>query len=627
MIDLLIVLAFVAYAVRAGFASRKEASQNLREYFLAGNTISGWRAGFSMAATQFAADTPLLVMGLIASGGVFLLWQLWVYGITFLMMGFLIAALWRRAGVLTDAELTEIRYSGPAVLPLRVLKAVYFGTVINCVVMAFVLVAAVRIAEVFMPWHLWLPALLHQPAMALITATGLDLAGGGTQLDPVIATANNLITILVLLLFTMLYSVTGGLRSVIATDVLQFALAMAGTLVYAIIVVDQVGGLDAIGDRLEALYGAVRARQFLSFAPSGTDLFAPFLILLSLQWFFNKEADGTGYLAQRAMSCRTDEDARMAVVVFTFAQIVVRSLLWVIIGVGLLILYPFEAAEVGQEGFKAARELVFVSGIEDYLPIGLRGLMLTALLAALASTIDTHLNWGASYWANDIYKRLICEAVTKRQPSNRELVLVARLSNVLILAIALAIMAQLGSIQEGWKISLLFGAGMGAVLVLRWVWDRITVWSELAAIGVSLVTGIWLLQAFPDGEQEWLRLGLMALISTAAAVGVTFFTPPTQPDRLMAFYRRVRPMGFWGRTAQAAGDPADQPLRRLGLGIRNTILAAVSMFCCLVGLTKLFLPLPDDSAFLPLALLALGLAMVPFWIGGVRPYFRRPATV
>jgi SSS family solute:Na+ symporter len=153
MLDLLIVIGFVIYAVTAGFRARSKASQSLREYFLAGGTVSGWKAGVSMAATQFAADTPLLVTGLIATGGIFLLWRLWIYGIAFLMMGFVLSALWRRSGILTDAELTEIRYSGRWVLGLRVLKAFYYGTVINCVVMAMVLVAAMRIAEIFLPWN------------------------------------------------------------------------------------------------------------------------------------------------------------------------------------------------------------------------------------------------------------------------------------------------------------------------------------------------------------------------------------------------------------------------------------------------------------------------------------------
>lgn len=91
-LDLLMIGAFIAYAIWAGLRSRKVASKNLEEYFLAGRSLKGWRAGISMAATQFAADTPLLVTGLIATGGIFALWRLWIFALAFLMMGFVFAA-------------------------------------------------------------------------------------------------------------------------------------------------------------------------------------------------------------------------------------------------------------------------------------------------------------------------------------------------------------------------------------------------------------------------------------------------------------------------------------------------------------------------------------------------------
>ena len=125
--DLAILIVFVAWSVTAGLRARRRASRSLDEYYLAGREVRGWKAGISMAATQFAADTPLLFSGLIAVAGVFALWRLWVYGLAFLLMGFLFAAFWRRARVLTDAELVEVRYSGRWRLPLRLTKAVYSG--------------------------------------------------------------------------------------------------------------------------------------------------------------------------------------------------------------------------------------------------------------------------------------------------------------------------------------------------------------------------------------------------------------------------------------------------------------------------------------------------------------------
>jgi solute:Na+ symporter, SSS family len=615
MLDLLIVVAFVVYAIGAGLRARGKASQNLQEYFLAGKTIPGWKAGLSMSATQFAADTPLLVTGLVATAGVFALWRLWIYGLAFLLMAFVFSAGWRRGGVLTDAELTEVRYSGRGVLPLRVLKAIYYGTVINCIVMAMVLVAALRIAEVFLPWHQWLPAALYQPMLSLVALLGLEL-GGLTGLDPTIATANNLLSILLILAFTATYSTTGGLRAVVNTDVAQFFLAMAGTLVYAGFVISAVGGFEGLSERVVELYGAEQAHRMLSFAPPDTagQVLLPFLVIIGLQWFFQMNADGTGYLAQRSMACRTDRDARVAGVVFTWAQIFVRSLFWLAIAAGLLVLYPFSPAEMGTEAFTASREILFVVGIDDLLPPGLRGLMLVGLLAALASTVDTHLNWGASYWSNDVYDRLISQHWLKREPKGRELVIVARLSNLLILAIAMVIMANLGSIQTAWFISLLFGAGMGSVLILRWLWERINLWSELAAIALSLVTAPLLLVFLgTDAETEWLRLGIMALVTTAAAVAVTFATPATSDQVLLSFYERVQPFGFWGRTARLAGDRPRAPLVALGHRLWAVLVTALSLFLLLAGVGRLLISTPQMSGAWTWILIVGGLALIPLW--------------
>jgi solute:Na+ symporter, SSS family len=609
MIDLVIVLAFVAYAVSAGFRSRRQASRSLSEYFLAGRSLPGWKAGTSMAATQFAADTPLLVTGLVATAGIFALWRLWIYGLAFLLMAFVFSALWRRAGVLTDAELTEIRYSGAGVLPLRVLKAIYYGTVINCVVMAMVLVAAVRIAEVFLPWHAWLPPGVFDPLLGAVTRSGLVIASGVTGIEPAVATTNNVISILAILGFTALYSTTGGLRSVVATDVAQFTLAIAGTLVYAWVVVRAAGGLDGLGRSVGELYGADVAGRMLSFTPGAGELLMPFLVLIGMQWLFQMNSDGTGYLAQRSMACATDRDARFAGVLFAWLQILLRSLPWLLIAVGLLVLYPFDPTATADDGFVAAREVLFVTGIRDLLPPGIRGLMLTGLLAALASTLDTHLNWGASYWSRDIYHRLISQWL-KREPGRRELVLVARLSNLLILGIALVIMANLGSIQTAWFLSLLFGAGMGAVLVLRWLWERINMWSELAAMATSLVVAPILLITT---DAEWLRLAVMALATTTTAIGVTWLSPRTDAAVLAGFYERVRPVGFWTATARAAGESGRAPLLRLRNGLIAAALTGLSLFLLLYGVGGSLVLSPHRSAGWPLAALVIGLLLVPLW--------------
>jgi solute:Na+ symporter, SSS family len=580
MIDLLIVLAFVVYSVGAGFAARRSASRDLEEYFLAGRTIRGWRAGISMAATQYAADTPLLVAGLVAVGGLYSIWRLWIYGIAFLLMGILLGRAWRRAGVLTDAELTEVRYSGRGVLLLRGLKAVYYGTIINCVVMALVLVAATRIFEIFLPWHEWLPAAVYAPIEHTVATLGLDFWSGTPRLEPIIATTNSLLSIVAMLAFVALYSATGGLRSVISTDVVQFGLMMLGTFLYALLAVRACGGLGEMLARLHEQYGDARTAQMLSFLPPPGEALMPFLVILSLQWFFQMNSDGTGYLAQRTMACATDRDARNAAIVFTLAQVVLRSLLWLPIVIALLVLYPFDPGAHIDESVIAMREVTFARGMDALLPVGIRGIMLTGMLAALASTLDTHLNWGASYWSNDLYKAIWAQKIQGREPQSHELVIVARLSNLLIVVLALIIMANLGSIQTAWQISLLFGAGIGAVLMLRWLWERINLHAEIAAIAASLVLAPLLLVTV---QAEWLQLLLMAAGSSLAVVIAALFGPATDEATLVEFYRRVSPPGFWRRTAAAAGADPTASMRALRAGLVSVAVGAAAIYGLLVG--------------------------------------------
>jgi Na+/proline symporter len=614
MLDLLIVAAFVVYSVTVGLRSRKQASRSLTEYFLAGRSVSGVRAGMSMSATQFAADTPLLVMGLVAAGGVFSLWRLWIYGFAFLLMGFVFATSWRRAGVLTDAELVMLRYGGGrSALLLRGLKAFYYGTLINCTVLAFVLVAALRIFEIFLPWDAWLPDQVYGPLLALVTSSGWQLAAGVGGEAAAVATTNNLLSVVTMLGFVALYSTTGGLRSVIATDVVQLVIMLTGTAVYAWYAVDRAGGLEQLPGQLASIYGEATAERFVSFAPGAADLLLPFLVIVSLQWFFQMNSDGTGYLAQRVMACRDAREARVAAVVFTLTQIVVRSLLWLLIAVALLIVYPFDASQPLGEAQVAQRELTFALGMDDLLPVGARGLMLTGMLAALASTLDTHLNWGASYWSNDLYKALWVERVLGRSAGERELVRVARLSTLLILAVALVVMANLGSIQTGWQISLLFGAGTGAVLVMRWLWERVNVWCEVLAIAASLVLAPLLIVTV---EAEWLRLLLMSVVSSAVVVAAALWLPATPEAQRVAFYRRVRPPGLWRRTARAAGDDPGAGRAELRQDLLALAGGIVSTYGWLVGFGRLLLQ--AEHIAWSLALVAVGCLAVPLWWPSLR---------
>lgn len=623
-LDQLIVAAFIVYVAAAGLRHRRIAAASPEQYFLAGRSLNGWQAGISMAATQFAADTPLLVTGLVAVGGIFALWRLWIYALAFLLLAFVLAACWRRAGVLTDAEFAELRYSGHGAALLRLFKALYFGTVFNCFALAIVLLAATRIAEPFLRWHAWLPAAAFEPFAGLLEALGLSLtAVPDDHPEKWLRSGSNLISVLLIALITLFYSTLGGLRAVVRTDMVQFVIMIMASLAYAAVVLAEVGGVQTMFLGLQTAFSAgtgtptMSASQLLAFTPGAAyDVGALLLAVILLQWLIQVNADGTGYLAQRTMACRNDREARRAGVIFTFAQVLLRSLIWLPIALGLLLLFPADPAQ-GGPAYVAEREATFVRGMAELLPAGVKGLMLTAMIAALASTVDTHLNWGASYWTNDIYRRFIC-GVRGMAPGPRALVWVARLSNVLILAISLFIMTQLDSVRVAWEASLLLGAGVGIVLVLRWLWWRMTAWGELAAILASAALVPAVLFLVPDDFAP-LRLLVVAACSTTAAVGVSLWVRPADPAALRAFYLRVHPPGLWGPVARACGESASVPAATLARGLTATALAAVTVFCLLIGIGTWLLEatppawLPGRAAWIALNL-ALGLAVIPLWL-------------
>jgi len=231
--------------------------------------------------------------------------------------------------------------------------------------------------------------------------------------------------------------------------------------------------------------------------------------------------------------------------------------------------------------------------------------------------VDTHLNWGASYWANDIYDRLYCRRLRGHVPGSRRLVWVARGANVLILVLALAVMTQLGSIQAAWKTSLLFGAGMGVPQLLRWVWHRQNAWGELVPLVLSLVVAPLLLFAWPDDQDDAWRLIVMTVVATGASVVATLVTAPVEREHLDRFFIATDPPGFWASIAHRTGRDGAVNRRRFWLAVLATALASLSVFALIVGLGSWLLQAPGPSG-VPSGLwiggmLAIGFGLIPSW--------------
>lgn len=568
-IDWLIIVGYFVLSLAIGLAYTRRAGKGVAEYFVSGRSLSWWLAGTSMVATTFAADTPLAVTGMVAENGVAGNWLWWNLVMSGMLTVFFYARLWRRAEVLTDAEFTEIRYSGKPAALLRAFRALYLALPINLIVIGWVNLAMVKI---------------------------LDVTLG---IDPFVA-------LLFMFLLTMAYSALSGLWGVVVTDFVQFGIAMGGSIVLAIFAVREVGGIDTLISRLPEHYGSVEAA--LSFVPEPGAAWMPltaFLAYLTVQWWATSypgsEPGGGGYVAQRIFSARTERDGVLATLWFNIAHFAVRPWPWILTALAVVVLYP--GIDDPAKGY--------VLAVVDLLPTGVKGLMIAAFAAAYMSTIGTQLNWGASYLINDLYLRFM-----NPDAGEKQVVRLARLGTAVIFLLSVGVtyvLHKAGSIEAAWRILLALGSGTGLVLILRWFWWRINAWTEISAMIASLLTfaaltGFGVFDPTDTLESTYLMLTNTA-VTTLVWIAVTYLTRPVPSETLIAFYRRVRPGGIgWRKVAQDAGMPVE-PAAGGALSWVNWIAGVVSVYAALFGVGRLILGPRGE------ALIYLGVAAVAFaWI-------------
>jgi SSS family transporter len=531
-LDWSILGGYIAFAFIVGLLVRKLASHNLDSYFLAGRSLPWWWLGTSMVATTFAADTPLAIAGLVAEDGLAGNWLWWGSILTYTTMTVFFARKWSASRVLTDVELISIRYDGTSARILRLFKACYLSIIINGIVMGWVFKAMNKITTPFIQWD----QLLGQSTFAAISSSWPAFL----QLGDV----NNSLTILVIFSFVVVYSSIGGIRGVVVTDLLQFAMAIGASVTFTVLAVQYVGGLDGLVQKLEGIYPE-RSGQLLQFFPSTTGEVFPFdifLIYIGVLWWGQYFSDGSGYLAQRINTARSQQDAEKGSFWFMFAHFGLRTWPWLMVGLVCLVVFPLDNATANFEaGARVAedREMAYPVLMKQILPPGLLGLTFTSLVAAFMSTVDTHINWGASYLVNDVYKGEINPNASQKQ--------LVRLSRVVVVGMAVlsvAIATQIDSIGNAWKFFFALGAGMGMPQILRWVWWRANAWTEIAGISTSMVMATGFLLFFPEQQQEYLLL-FSALGSVVVALTVTFLTKPVDQAVLQGFADRVQPFGHW----------------------------------------------------------------------------------
>ena len=553
--DWVVVALYFLFNVAVGLYYKSRASQNTAEFFLSGRNVPWWLAGTSMVATTFAADTPLVVTGLVAQNGIAGNWLWWNLLASGMLTVFFYARLWRRSGVMTDIEFAEIRYAGPPAAFLRGFRAIYLGLLINCIILGWVNLAMAKILQL---------------VFGVSKGEALWIVVGMIALTSAISTLS-------------------GLWGVLVTDLFQFVIKMGMVIVLAVVAVQAVGGMGEMRVKLAAIdqvRGATTGGQgsVLSFVPDVGSAWMPmitFFVYIAVNWWATwypgAEPGGGGYVAQRMLSAKDEKNSLLATLWFNIAHYAIRPWPWILVALASLILFPnLKDPETG-----------YIRVMIDYLPSSLRGLMVAAFAAAFMSTIATQLNWGASYLVNDFYRRFV-----RRDAAESHYVTASRLATAVLTVVSAAVAFRIESIGGAWRVLIITGAGTGAVLLLRWYWWRINAWSEVSAMITAFVVSV-LLQTVgglkSDQPLDFAHIVLMTVaVTTVVWLAVTFLTRPEADATLVAFYRRTRPSrAGWGPVVALAPD-----VRPSADGLANLIdwvAGCVLVYGVLFGVGKLLL--------------------------------------
>ncbi len=549
LLDWVIVILYFVASAAIGVYYTKRAGTNVHEFFLSGRNLPWWLAGTSMVATTFAADTPLAVTELVAKNGIAGNWLWWSAAIGGMFTVFFFARLWRRAGIMTDVEFVELRYSGTPAAFLRGFRALYLGIFMNCIIMGWVNLAMASILEGM--FGIPKEQVLLYVAFALIV--------------------------------TAAYSALSGLWGVAVTDVFQFVLAMVGTIVLAIVVLDlpQIGGIAGLLQQLPdwsvRMLPAISEVSVENIGTTFSLTIGAFIAFVGVQWWASwypgAEPGGGGYVAQRMMSAKDEKHSLFATLWFTIAHYCVRPWPWIIVGLASLVLYP----HLGPD----EKRLGYVYAMRDFLPTGLRGMLVASFFAAFMSTIATQLNWGTSYIINDFYKRFVHpEAEEKR------LVRVSRFTTIGLMILSLLTTIFMDTISGAWSFILEAGAGLGLVLILRWFWWRVNAWSEIVAMIAPFAAYAFVKYRMDIQFPE--TLFLIAGVTTISWIVATMLTSPVDQQHLVNFYRRVHPGGLgWKKIARLVPEvQGDTQYRGLFF---NWILGVILIYMMLFGVGNIIL--------------------------------------
>ncbi|MCX7918071.1 MAG: Na+:solute symporter [bacterium] len=573
-IDWIFIIGYMVFAIGLGLWHSRKSTTSVKEYFASGQGAPWWILGTSIVATTFAADTPLAVSALVVRRGIAGNWYWWNGALMGMFAVFFFSRLWRRANILTDTELAELRYSGKPAAVLRGFRALYFGIPYNCIIMGWVNLAMAKIITV----TLGLPDTPRTKFWAVTFCFFL----------------------------TFIYTALAGIRGVMITDFFQFILAMSIAIITAVLGVIAMGGMPTILQKITEFYGAGKEQAMIAMIPSSLEgAMMPiswFLIYVGFQWWTSGNTDGGGYAAQRMISAKNEKHAMLGYLWYNIAHFCLRPWPWIVVGLVAAVMFPnLPDPEQG-----------YIKVMMRVLPVGVLGLGLAGFLAAYMSTVDTQMNWGASYLINDFYRRFI-----KKQATEKHYVLASIVATLIIALCGAGMTFLMQSIVGAWELLTQIVAGVGLVYILRWYWWRINAWSEISALATSFFTAFFLrifkmdwfttrymTESALSSMPAWLantvqylnklvfpeNLLILVPVCVVVWLTVTFLTKPVDEQKLIEFYKRVYPGGpGWRRIREKIGSEIPLPSTGTKKNLLNYLVGVISIYSALFGIGELIL--------------------------------------
>tara|TARA_Y100001970_G_scaffold146701_1_gene180186 strand:- start:18012 stop:19556 length:1545 start_codon:yes stop_codon:yes gene_type:complete len=513
-----------------------------------------------MVATTLSIDTPIVIIAWIRDPGIWKNWFWWSFLFTHCLVIFFFSRYWRRAEVITDNQLIEIRYSGSPAKYLRLFKAFYFSLFFNLIISAWIISAFLKIFNVLL---------------------GFDSTG-----------------LLIIVTFVALfYSTSSGLKGIVINDFVQYFVAFAGSIILVIFLIgsEKIGGFQNYFELVQNL-----PREKIAMIPSifNREDFMLFLSYSTIVWWSSHNSDGGGYIIQRLCSAKSEKDGVLGTIWFVLNHYVLRFAPWIVIGLCALILYPSNSTLIVDS------EEIYPLLIRDYVDDGFRGFLIVTLLAAYMSTISTQINWGSSYLVNDLYKRFFI-----KDRGEGHYVFISKIFTVIFLFLALIVGLGIKNIGSAWIFLWSVSSGLGFFLIARWFWWRINSWSEISALISSIIlSGTFYFFDYIGVLNISFTLKLIIIpISIFIGLVVTYLTKPEDEKVLENFYNKIRPNGFWRENKNSISESITAPLL-------NAFQLSLSILILIYGIIKL----ATGSLFFGSIAITIGLAVLVYIIKDIK---------